>query len=553
MKPVVQRSFNKKPKPLLIGILIDVSSSMQRNWQNKDGKKLPRIEVIQEALNSRLKKISLLSPKGNKIQPISLFCLGMGFKRPIYLSGVELKFGHEKKLESGSEEKVLADIICDIFALSEIIPAKQILDQLDTTINSKWNNYARELLEQVKTDDDIYDQLQSYIQGTLYKSGDEWLYHSFLYKSYDYVKRIRRIQKFGITKQILAKLSRQIEARQRELEILPSKEGSRYFNSIINCTEVLFQKKRDGYQQFIKESLDDFVGAQVKELLYLLSIGYPFEKVLAEFKEEKVRERADVIYRYLEGEVKSSIEMTCANHLKNLKDTKKRLNASLDFERVGELTKECIKKYSWNILHPFVEKTVKDLFEGSFKAEARKQFPKWIGLASNREVVISLNSIPIGNVFPDTFGSSLYSEEFMFGSTPINEAMDIVSMRLLDQTYTTWDKVLVIISDGEFKSDFPIYLADLLKKADVLIISCCVTDSDIMTKLISKYAETWPKGAKNLFEIASTIDSEHQLAQIAARNRTQLPEGKKWFYQINHSETLEDFIQVILPEWYESF
>jgi hypothetical protein len=44
------------PPPVLIGVLIDVSNSMRRNWRNKGGKKLPRIKVIKDALNKRIKE-----------------------------------------------------------------------------------------------------------------------------------------------------------------------------------------------------------------------------------------------------------------------------------------------------------------------------------------------------------------------------------------------------------------------------------------------------------------------------------------------------------------
>jgi hypothetical protein len=49
--------------------------------------------------------------------------------------------------------------------------------------------------------------------------------------------------------------------------------------------------------------------------------------------------------------------------------------------------------------------------------------------------------------------------------------------------------------------------------------------------------------------MASTIDNQHQLTQIASQNDISLPEGKRWFYQINQSETLEDVMDIILPEW----
>ncbi len=50
-------STTDRLKPLLVGLIVDVSSSMQRNWKNSDGKKLPKIEIIRDALNKQVKKV----------------------------------------------------------------------------------------------------------------------------------------------------------------------------------------------------------------------------------------------------------------------------------------------------------------------------------------------------------------------------------------------------------------------------------------------------------------------------------------------------------------
>ncbi len=47
--------YQEKASRTLLGVLVDVSHSMSNSWHNKDGKKLPRIEVVKETLNRKLK------------------------------------------------------------------------------------------------------------------------------------------------------------------------------------------------------------------------------------------------------------------------------------------------------------------------------------------------------------------------------------------------------------------------------------------------------------------------------------------------------------------
>ncbi len=69
--------YHSSQSPVLVGVIVDVSSSMRRNWRNRNGKQLPRIEVIRDTLNKWIREEQQL----RKIQAdnIKIFCLGMGF------------------------------------------------------------------------------------------------------------------------------------------------------------------------------------------------------------------------------------------------------------------------------------------------------------------------------------------------------------------------------------------------------------------------------------------------------------------------------------------
>jgi len=107
-----QQISSKKQQPILLGIVVDVSNSMRRNWKNRDGRKMPRIEVVKDALNTQFKKAALFGTKSPR--SIDVFCLGMGFKRTMYWSDVELSYGREKRLDDEWKKTTDTGVICDL-------------------------------------------------------------------------------------------------------------------------------------------------------------------------------------------------------------------------------------------------------------------------------------------------------------------------------------------------------------------------------------------------------------------------------------------------------
>src|SRR5215469_8240156 len=108
-------------QPLLVGIIIDVSSSMKRNWQNKDGKKLPRIEVIRDSLNRYLQDEKLKFHRNSLNNQIELFCLGMGFQVLVHLTDIDLSHEQEHYLHGIVQTRRIAGVVCDLLALNEIL------------------------------------------------------------------------------------------------------------------------------------------------------------------------------------------------------------------------------------------------------------------------------------------------------------------------------------------------------------------------------------------------------------------------------------------------
>src|SRR5579871_6908531 len=115
---------------------------MQRNWRNKNGKSLPRIEMVRDVLNNHIRKLNLLaSHNDSKLKAVKVFCLAMGFKLTRKWDDVDLRSGQERIIPGKGEIWTEASVICDVLALAEIVPAKSKLDNLGRRLNQKCDAY----------------------------------------------------------------------------------------------------------------------------------------------------------------------------------------------------------------------------------------------------------------------------------------------------------------------------------------------------------------------------------------------------------------------------
>jgi len=142
---------------------------MRRNWKNKEGKRLPQIEVIKDGLNRQIRKIKSAYSSKPETKIVQIFCIGMGFKRPQKRwQFVDLSQNREKPLSGTTETLIDATVVCDILALTEIIPTKADLEEVENVINSKWSSYSNLLLQKVDFRENLYDDLVSLIRESLY-------------------------------------------------------------------------------------------------------------------------------------------------------------------------------------------------------------------------------------------------------------------------------------------------------------------------------------------------------------------------------------------------
>ena len=149
----------------------------------------------------------------------------------------------------------------------------------------------------------------------------------------------------------------------------------------------------------------------------------------------------------------------------------------------------------------------------------------------------------------ETFANA---EELVYGDTPMCEALTKVTQRFERELATRSKEtipVLFILSDGEpTDCSDPGSIVEALKALGIIIVSCFVTDQDIANPrtLLGSADPQWSRGARLMFDMASDAQVDFQYANFLLKKGWTIYPEAKLFVQLNHSEILEEFIQVIV-------
>ncbi len=530
------------PKPLLLGIVMDISASMKDSWNNQKHRNRPRFDVVREALNKeiqRIRDLHALHPRNT--HEIDMFCLGLGFRIPLQSLGEDF-IGVYDPLNHAQKQPEHIEIVCDVLALSEITPTSHEISTIESRLNALWRSHSKTILEEAAIPDDVYERLQKYIRETLFTQGNTALDGSVLGRMY------RRLTKQEIVKK--NRLQRAIEQRfqgkKAYIETTSYAESHRYFNVMMDAAQAIFRQHQTHYVEYITKELKQFVAEQTEETLNYVSLGIDLVAALEHFNEAKAHSLAVIIYHYLETHVQEKIRWQWGQQAGRLWWVRWRLRAKIDFAQVKELTEHCIRKRTWELLEPLVRSIVHDLFDIQFRTQSKLMIPVWLELAAAREVIKPLNDIV--QMFPDLYEDDLYSSTYIFGNTPMKQALERAALRFLDPTYQTSMKVMIIVTDGLFPSKHAQRITAHLKKQGVKIIGCYIHDQDVASTLARAPSKNWPDGAKLLLELSSEITQTDEFEQRFRQIVTPSSLGQRLFFQINHSEVFEKLLRLVLDD-----
>ena len=140
----------------------------------------------------------------------------------------------------------------------------------------------------------------------------------------------------------------------------------------------------------------------------------------------------------------------------------------------------------------------------------------------------------------------MYSDEVMFGSTPFKEALDKAAIRFIDKKYAQHEKLFVVISDGNFGEENAFIVSiNLLKRRGVTILSCLISEKNILSHLVKKpmkrlaargaaYGGNGIKGIRR---------PEREISRNGVRKADNGLQKRSCVCKINHSNVLEDVIE----------
>lgn len=511
-------------KPLLLGILLDVSASMRENWKNRDGRSLPRIQVIQKILYDKLQYSQEQNTDDKKGSQTDLFALGFGFRNVTPHVGIG---------GSSLQTTVLRDdVICDLLALAELVPNQTKLDKFQAALDTKWKQCAGSVFENATIKEDIFERTRDFIRTNVYFTALAKL-HPARYQAKVWPLWLR--------------IYGEVNHNQKEQGILTTSKtrAQRFVENLKTKINEEFQKSRAAYLLIIQKNMQKFVKSFVETTLQAMVLGFPIPEIVETLNEEEANKLALQIYRQLEDTIGWSMKASIALNQRLLFRKIHHTPVQFDKEEVKELSEKFVKKYFWDGLYPLIQEEIREMLTREFQEQLRGSLYRWIELAAAREISRPLHQV--SSLLPDTVDEELYSDRVMFGSTPFRKALDLAGARMIDPRYKHHHKVLLVISDGVFNEDSSIMVvAEMLKRKRVQIISGMIHPQNFLQKMFPRGREHWPSGAQKMHEIASDIPETQKEEKKPILEKIQ--SSPKFFYHINSSEILEELLNTLFTD-----
>ena len=142
-------------------------------------------------------------------------------------------------------------------------------------------------------------------------------------------------------------------------------------------------------------------------------------------------------------------------------------------------------------------------------------------------------------------------QELIFGNTPVTEVFATLVDRFqreLQQRESRTQSLLFLVSDGKFANSDPLPLAKKLQSMGVSIVSCFINDQDIANPrvLLNKADSQWGPEAQLMFDLSSTMGDLPEVRRYLLEKGWTIYPSPKLFVQLNHSDVLNEFVQVTL-------
>jgi hypothetical protein len=141
----------------------------------------------------------------------------------------------------------------------------------------------------------------------------------------------------------------------------------------------------------------------------------------------------------------------------------------------------------------------------------------------------------------------------MFGATPMLEAFETAEKRFQKEVNKNEYSgcLLFVLSDGDPTDASPDRVSDVasrMRDKGILVVSCYVTDYDITEPrhLYGSHQSDWPSGARLMFDCSSVLPEDSPFETYMREHSWKLAPNGKLFTQINQSEVLSEFLNLII-------
>jgi hypothetical protein len=139
----------------------------------------------------------------------------------------------------------------------------------------------------------------------------------------------------------------------------------------------------------------------------------------------------------------------------------------------------------------------------------------------------------------------------MLGSTPMKEGLITIRDRFQAEAgHPKANRILFLLSDGEPDSpaEQVIEVAQELKGDGIFVVSCFVTNEDLAEprRIYGQAPSHWSPGAKLMFECSSLLSVGSPFHSYLKEYGWSIDDNGRMFTQINQSELLSEFMNVVL-------
>jgi Uncharacterized protein encoded in toxicity protection region of plasmid R478, contains von Willebrand factor (vWF) domain len=553
----------------LLGVVLDLSGSMQSSMANKDRKSSSRIENLSKAFTSVVENVQLLTRNiaVDKQMYLRLFVHGFGFmnedaqywQSPIgdvfsVITSLDEHIAQYRPLQAEletlwndeiahtlEEKRIIGDAKDDLCRFVEKELREQAIHAAQQRSAARFQHWCISVCQSL----DVFDvQLRNRVTAqNKYLSFLLWpLALGFLWL----LKGPARLLNF--TSQVFERwLQRKLANLRENAHIFATQQSEK----VVQKTQEALSKNRQQIASTIEGGITGFIDTEAYKFIRLYDSKnsitiqeQAFDKATLKVTYEQISNQIAIIMSpHANVAWKTSIAL--------FKAAARALKITPNWAILKEKTILCAHQVVWETAAPEVKDKAQVLAKERFTravlitiAQKTKDKRTTLTLGEiaalvkhSEEVHIAANALPI------------------FGASPMGQALRQTFLRLQEEAHLPQNKglrpAIVIISDGlptDKNIVDPYLFAGDIKRRGIPIVCCFVTDRNVGRPWLLPHRTGWfwSEAAKLMFALSSDADEWPQLSARLKDSRFVLKSQSKLFVQINHAEYLQNFIEALL-------